>query len=245
MQTNNSNTDLSFRLRQLGAATLAGTIGICFAYTSMNLFRSNQRNYLRNFKKFLNAKYNCRIVSQPSPTNENKLIYISDDIKPNDNISDDIFEFNDTCPSQAIYLYRDCEMYQWKENRSNGAKYFKIWSSVNIDSTDFEDMEHHQNPSHMIQSKLFYTKNFTVANFSFNLNDNEGITEPQVPIRLLLKYAKLLKGYNINLNGETLKTKEEHSKLGWYYFSNTDNESHQIGDIRVRFWIITKPLSLT
>ena len=195
--------------------------------------------------------YQCRAVSQPSPTNENKLIYICDDIKPNDNIKDDLFQFDlKSDDGNIIYLYRECEMYQWKETQSKiSNKYTKTWSSTHIDSTTFEDIKSHQNPSNMIQSKLFHTKDFTVSNFVFNLDENESITQPKIAIHSLLKYAKLLKNSEINLNGNKSEIKGDHTKYGWYYFSNNttndDINSAEIGDIRVRFWIITQPLSLT
>ena len=68
----------------------------------------------------------------------------------------------------------------------------------------------------------------------------------------MLKYAELLKNYEISLNGNRCKLCKDHDKYGWYYFSNNTNNDNlngkyqaEIGDIRVRFWMITQPLSLT
>ena len=110
-------------------------------------------------------------------------------MEPNDEIKDDIFQFDYNPQStkdkkkNIIYLYRECEMYQWKETRSRIAnKYSKTWNSNYIDSGTFENIESHQNPqSNMIPSKLFYTKNFKVSNFEFNLENNESITILKFP----------------------------------------------------------------
>ena len=184
------------------------------------------------------------------------MIYICDDIQPNDEIKDDLFQLNPNkgTNNNIIYLYRECEMYQWQEMRSRiSNKYSKTWRSTYIDSGTFEDIENHENPeSNIISSKLFHTKHFKVSNFEFHLDENEFITDPKIPIRSLLKYAELIKNCNITLNGNKSKLRNDHERYGWYYFSNNtintnENSKYkpQIGDIRVRFWIITQPLSLT
>lgn len=145
-------------------------------------------------------------------------------------------------------------MYQWQETRSRiSNKYSKTWSSVLIDSGTFEEIESHQNlQSNMIPSRLFYTKDFKVSNFEFNLNEDEFITDPKITIHSLLEYAKLMKHCDVTLNGSRPKLRRDHNRNGWYYFSNNTNsidengtQEPQIGDIRVRFWIITQPLPLT
>ena len=64
-------------------------------------------------------------------------------------------------------------MFQWKENPSStNNKYFKIWESKYIDSSEFEDIENYKNPlfAKSVQSKVFHTKKFTVSNFKFDLS---------------------------------------------------------------------------
>eukprot|EP01083_Nonionella_stella_P302453 1042805_1 len=85
------STCILISVHSVAGATLAASISIGFAYTSLTLFLSNQSKYNRNFKKFQNAKRTCRVVHQPLPTNENKLVYFKGNIKPNDQISDDTF----------------------------------------------------------------------------------------------------------------------------------------------------------
>eukprot|EP01083_Nonionella_stella_P111145 325886_1 len=243
------DNDFASNVRQIAGATLAASISIGFAYTSLTLFLSNQSKYNRNFKKFQNAKRTCRVVHQPLPTNENKLVYFKGNIKPNDQISDDTFRFTlNLQDKQIIYLYRECEMYQWTECKSDPCnKYSKRWCSAYIDSGDFEEMQSHQNPSNMIPSKLFQTKHFTVSNFTFDLNDSESIIEPKQSIELILQHAKLLKQYEISLialNDSIAKIRSDHSHYGWYYFARND-KGDTVGDIRVRFWVVTEPLPLT
>ena len=134
-------------------------------------------------------------------------------------------------------------MYQWKESSN---KQTNKWSSKLFDSGNFEGSEQ-KNPSSMIESKLFETRDFVISNFIFSLNENESITQPELPIYSLLKYGKLMKRYDVKLNGQQGKMKEDHSESAWYYFSNSSDQSGSadIGDIRARFWLVSKPLSLT
>ena len=90
--------------------------------------------------------------------------------------------------NNPIYIYRETQMYQWREylrsdtNKKFGVKQAKSpvtstnfnykhgWYKSYIDSSRFSDASFDHNPKTMPLSQEFYTTQFTINDFVFNLS---------------------------------------------------------------------------
>jgi hypothetical protein len=112
------------------------------------------------------------------PANEGKLVHVSGQVAASGELADDDFGI----AAQGLRLSRNAEMYQWKEESRSETKtnlggseetvttysYSKAWDDSEIDSSDFEKPEGHQNPSMTIRSKVFQIASGELGAFSLD-----------------------------------------------------------------------------
>ena len=91
-----------------------------------------------------------------NPSLEGKLVYSSGPVKTSEVLSDPIFAVS----KNALWLRRDAEMYQWKEDSKSETRktlgggeettttysYHLVWEDHRIDSSQFKRRDGHENP---------------------------------------------------------------------------------------------------
>ena len=109
------------------------------------------------------------------PANDGKLVHVTGQVSASGSLADEDFGIS----AQGLRLSRNAEMYQWKETSRSETKtnlgggeetvttysYSKAWDDSEIDSSDFEKPEGHQNPSMEIRSEVFQIANGELGAF--------------------------------------------------------------------------------
>ncbi len=162
------------------------------------------------------------------PENEGELVHVTGFATTNEILSDPVF----LVQTNAIFLSRDVEMYQWVEIQRTVQKedetetyftYSKEWRSSLIDSSDFEREYTHENPDHMpYETKLFTAKNVQVGVFHLSsslINSIEGFQPFILPD---------------HTESPQVFDRKIHKEKNGYYLGNNPNEP-RIGDLRVSF----------
>lgn len=117
-------------------------------------------------------------VGSVDPANDGRLVHVSGPITASAGLADEDFGI----AAQGLRLSRNAEMYQWKETSRSETKtnlggseetvttysYAKAWDDSEIDSSDFEKPEGHQNPSMEIRSKVFQIASGELGTFSLD-----------------------------------------------------------------------------
>lgn len=169
------------------------------------------------------------------PTREGKLVYVQGAATTNEILDDLMFGVR----KNALWLRRDAEMYQWKEEEDSKSEkgidgsetttttysYHKVWSSSLIDSDNFKRRGGHENPSHFrAPSELFVAQDARLGSFRL---------DPNI-VRMI--------------DGESILPVEQNQKApafpdarvhdgGFYIGANPRQPS--IGDTRVQFHVVT------
>lgn len=166
-----------------------------------------------------------------NPGLEGKLVYSSGPVKTSEVLSDPLFGVS----KNALWLRRDAEMYQWKEDEESKTeknvggsetttktyRYSKTWSSSPINSSSFKDPAGHTNPNEMkVDGATFVAQNARLG--VFRLDDSlvrsiDGEQTLVVPAEQRSSVFPDAKVYE-----------------GGFYLGN-DPVQPQVGDIRVRF----------
>jgi len=193
-------------------------------------------------------------VNQTLSDYENKLIYVTGDLSTTDSIVDPVFGIgtapttvnsttnNNSEDTAALKLYRNVEMYQWKETSStrtektkNGGtrryttySYSETWSSTLINSQNFKEQRSDRvNPT----SLPFETLNLQADPI---LLDNQ----IQLGERVIdfINWFEPINDVQINnVPDETLQTQLTTYNSNGFYYGNGSNASPQVGDTRIAF----------
>lgn len=164
---------------RLKEALIGILVGLAFIIGAIALIFWNEQHSLHTAQSLAQAEK--LLVSVPNaPINHQnnlKVVYLNGLATTKNTLSDPMFDISVT----AIALFRNVEMYQWKEtvetkkeSQIGGSEkeiktysYNKIWSEKLIDSSNFKTPKEHQNPSAMpIHSKKQYADNVTLGDFS-------------------------------------------------------------------------------
>jgi hypothetical protein len=112
------------------------------------------------------------------PANDGRLVHVSGQVAASDGLADEDFGI----AVQGLRLSRKAEMYQWKESSRSETKtnlggseetvttysYSKAWDDSEIDSSDFEKPDGHQNPAMEIRSEVFQIASGELGAFSLD-----------------------------------------------------------------------------
>lgn len=166
---------------------------------------------------------------------EGKLVYVQGPATTNEILSDSMFGVS----KNALWLRRDVEMYQWKEDKDSTTEkgldgsetkkttysYQKVWSSSLIDSSDFKRPSGHENPSQ-----------FRAPNTDFTAQDAR------------LGAFHLDPGIVRNVDGEEFVRVPEGQQAPSFpdarvydggFFIGADPNQPKIGDMRVKFYAVS------
>lgn len=208
----------------LGTAIL----GLIILIASIFALFINEQNYVNAIKIANFAEKNAIIVNANNlnPLNENKLIYTTGKAYSQEHLTDSIISI-----PNAIALFRDTEIYQWKEvkkhhdNNKISYTYQKTWSKNLINSDNFESSAY-KNPKKMkYEPKNLYAHNIGLGKFYLsediikNINFVTKITQ--------LPYNKNFKIYN------------------GFYFTGNDYDNPQIGNQKLLYSYIPSGITLS
>lgn len=184
------------------------------------------------------------VVSVPTdkidPANEGKLIHFSGEAKITSNLADGEFGVS----GSALKMKRVVEVYQWKEEAKSKTveklgggtettttySYVKEWSDHLVDSSNFKEVELHQNPSSKVfADKEWLAQDVTVGSFSINeamLGALSGY-QPLAVTQSMLDAQVTTAGAQLQLVGSTI------------YYQTKDPSSPEVGNVRISYETIT------
>ena len=159
--------------------------------------------------------------SKIDSANNGKLVATTGKLQiPNTGVADNSFGVQIT----GAKLKRTVEMYQWKEtcrtddNNNTRCTYDKVWDEEVINSNNFENINY-SNPNYMpYESDTFYAQNVKVG--SFNL-DNELLSQLSTKSKINVSDNSNTQQMGLIANGN--------------YYTDVQNDTPQIGDIRISF----------
>ena len=158
--------------------------------------------------------------------NDGKLVQLSGKAVTDKTLSDKFVSVPNT-----FVLKRNVEMYQWKENSETSRQdefgggttetttysYEKVWSSNEIDSKDFKQKKY-VNPPFRVKSGRYYAQAGVLGDFM-----------------LTSKQIQSMSGF---LEYDNLPQKSGYKIFNNMYYSGSDPENPQIGDIRISYEIV-------
>lgn len=175
------------------------------------------------------------VVDKVDARREGKLVYVQGSATTEEILSDSMFGVS----KNALWLRRDTEMYQWKEDKDSTTEkgldgsetkkttytYHKVWSSSVIDSSDFKRPSGHENPNQ-----------FRAPNADFTAQDAR------------LGAFHLDPGIVRSIDGEEFVRVAEGQRAPSFtdarvhnggFFIGADPSQPKIGDMRVRFYAVS------
>ncbi len=176
-------------------------------------------------------------ANQINKKNEGKLVHLTDNTESNETLSDTRFGI---IQDNIIKLRRLVQMYQWQEHKHSETteklggstetvttySYSKDWSNSIYNSSNFKQLEEHQNPSTMLfNSGTFQVEQVTIGAF----------TLPSSLVSRINNYQKL------PVTDTTLVVEEIRNKLQVYndvYYMGENPAQPQIGDLKISFEIV-------
>ena len=197
-------------------------VGIIFILAGIFLLWFNEGRTVKTKAAIMEAEDEYIDVSSETidKNNEGKLIATNGKLEVSyDGATDTTFDIHVAKPK----LKRTVEMYQWKEtcednNGNEVCRYSMVWDDEIINSNAFEDATHN-NPSSMpYSSETFTADGSKIGGFSLN--------------RELLNQLNADK--KINLQDSAKITNMGLTNDGTYY-TNVQNETPKVGDIRISF----------
>lgn len=220
---------------------VAMLLGIALFIGSFFLIFWNEKNYIIEMEEieFVRSAVVSLPSSQPDPTNNEKLVHLSEVMITDEVLSDTMFGISEN----ALKLSRTVEMYQWQErthkqsNNDNTTtttyEYNLGWHSNLISHSNFKHPEGHENPTSMpYQSKVYTAKNMTMGGFNISQQYYEQIEN--------------LDTYELtqqNLDASDPKIKSSY-KLSDNQYANADLNNPKLGDIKISFTIV-KPMMMS
>ena len=131
---------------------------ILFIACSIFLFQNEGRSVRRSraLDEIVNA---VEVAGNDLGVPDGTLILVAETAVGNEALVD--HQFKVEAPEGSIKLVKDVEMYQWKETKKTDDDkttytYEKIWSSSHIDSSGFDQISGHENPSELIYESDTY-----------------------------------------------------------------------------------------
>lgn len=142
-------------------------IGLIFFVISFFLLFANEKSYVNSVKISNFAERNAieLMANTISPANEGKLVQVVGKVYSHQTLTDGIISV-----PKSIALFRDTEMYQWKEekvekNSDYTYNYRKIWSRSLIDSDNFNDLTYKNPKTFKYPQRKIYAKNVGLGKF--------------------------------------------------------------------------------
>ena len=197
-------------------------VGIIFILAGIFLLWFNEGRTVKTKAAIMEAEGEYIDVSSETidKNNEGKLIATNGKLEVSyDGATDTTFDIHVAKPK----LKRTVEMYQWKEtcednNGNEVCRYSMVWDDEIINSNAFEDATHN-NPSSMpYSSETFTADGSKIGDFSLD--------------RELLNQLSTNKKINLK---DTAKTTNMGLTTDGTYYTNVQNETPKVGDIRISF----------
>ena len=197
-------------------------VGIIFILAGIFLLWFNEGRTVKTKAAIMEAEDEYIDVSSETidKNNEGKLIATNGKLEVSyDGATDTTFDIHVAKPK----LKRTVEMYQWKEtcednNGNEVCRYSMVWDDEIINSNAFEDATHN-NPSSMpYSSETFTADGSKIGGFSLD--------------RELLNQLSADKKINLK---DTAKTTNMGLTTDGTYYTNVQNETPKVGDIRISF----------
>lgn len=197
-------------------------VGIIFILAGIFLLWFNEGRTVKTKAAIMEAEGEYIDVSSETidKNNEGKLIATNGKLEVSyDGATDTTFDIHVAKPK----LKRTVEMYQWKEtcednNGNEVCRYSMVWDDEIINSNAFEDATHN-NPSSMpYSSETFTADGSKIGDFSLD--------------RELLNQLSTDKKINLK---DTAKTTNMGLTTDGTYYTNVQNETPKVGDIRISF----------
>jgi len=227
MDYNKVTTTTSF-VDKIKGAFFGVIFGIILFIGSFILLWWNEGNCVKVAELNSYVKKNVISIDANSinPAYNNKLVHVTGEAVSNETLSDDL----NVSAKNAIALFRDVEMYQWQEEEHRNTRknaggsstttttysYEKQWSSSPINSSSFNQSADHQNPSSFpISSTSKYAQSVKLGAFDLS----------QRQIQSIKAVAPLT----------SIPRNNRFSIAGSGYYSGTDINNPQIGDIKIAY----------
>lgn len=197
-------------------------VGIIFILAGIFLLWFNEGRTVKTKAAIMEAEDEYIDVSSETidKNNDGKLIATNGKLEVSyDGATDTTFDIHVAKPK----LKRTVEMYQWKEtcednNGNEVCRYSMVWDDEIINSNAFEDATHN-NPSSMpYSSETFTADGSKIGGFSLD--------------RELLNQLSADKKINLK---DTAKTTNMGLTTDGTYYTNVQNETPKVGDIRISF----------
>lgn len=197
-------------------------VGIIFILAGIFLLWFNEGRTVKTKAAIMEAEDEYIDVSSETidKNNDGKLIATNGKLEVSyDGATDTTFDIHVAKPK----LKRTVEMYQWKEtcednNGNEVCRYSMVWDDDIINSNAFEDATHN-NPSSMpYSSETFTADGSKIGDFSLD--------------RELLNQLSTDKKINLK---DTAKTTNMGLTTDGTYYTNVQNETPKVGDIRISF----------
>lgn len=214
MNDNKENTQISI----IGRAI----VGLIMLLIGILILWLNEQNVFKTSEAISEAKNQYIEVdsSHIDNANNDKLIVTKGKLKlPLIGATDSDFNVQ----TNSVKLVRKVEMYQWKEscdddNGKEKCEYKKTWDDELIASNNFQNKAY-QNPTEIPYSnKTFLAKNVSVGKYNL---DNTLLKKIETNKKLTVYNNEITMNLNLRSNDE--------------YYSSVQNNSPQIGDIRISY----------
>ncbi|MEP3480592.1 MAG: TMEM43 family protein [Fuerstiella sp.] len=174
--------------------------------------------------------------------NDAKLVHLSGLASTSETLRDDRFGVT----VNAIRLVRKVEMFQWQEleetvtRRVDGKSkteteyaYDKVWDGKHHSSNSFREPNGHQNPAALrFHSKEIEAEQVSVGQFQLPRELATQLTDAE-PMDVDLSAVPNEIAHGIRADGGT-----ETSAAGFYWSDNPEMAEPQVGDVRIRFWVV-------
>lgn len=186
--------------------------------------------------------------TEVSAQNEGKLIYVTGTAKTVETLTDDSLGIT----ANAVKLLREVEMYQWVESSKSQNKekvgggketvttytYETKWSGSPQDSAQFKKPEGHGNPAMAYTNTTITAKHVSLGSFLLS----PGLIDKINPTESLL-----LQNADLDQIPASIRTKAKLAD-GYLYLGNQGNPepiTPQVGDYRIRYWIVPGEITLS
>ncbi len=197
-------------------------VGIIFILAGIFLLWFNEGRTVKTKAAIMEAEDEYIDVSSETidKNNEGKLIATNGKLEVSyDGATDTTFDIHVAKPK----LKRTVEMYQWKEtcednNGNEVCRYSMVWDDEIINSNAFEDATHN-NPSSMpYSSETFTADGSKIGGFSL---DRELLNQLNADKKINLQDSAKITNMGLTNDGT--------------YYTNVQNETPKVGDIRISF----------
>lgn len=197
-------------------------VGIIFILAGIFLLWFNEGRTVKTKAAIMEAEDEYIDVSSETidKNNEGKLIATNGKLEVSyDGATDTTFDIHVAKPK----LKRTVEMYQWKEtcednNGNEVCRYSMVWDDEIINSNAFEDATHN-NPSSMpYSSETFTADGSRIGGFSL---DRELLNQLSADKKINLQDSAKITNMGLTNDGT--------------YYTNVQNETPKVGDIRISF----------